>query len=414
MKAAMKAADFDIAVVGGGMVGASMALAAALGGLRVALLERNEPGRDWPQPGYDLRVSALTRASQVMLQNLGAWRHMQSMRITPYERMQVWDRQGSGEIRFDAADIGEPDLGHIVENRVIVAALWRELDAQPGVEFLAGKTVAGVEPGAPQARLLFEDGTDLSAQLLVAADGARSRLRELAGIGQHGRDYDQQAVVATVVAEYGNAATAWQRFMPHGPLALLPLERERFSIVWSTSPDEAQQLLELPPAQFEDRLTLASEGVCGRLQLDGERAAFPLRLQHANAYVRPGLALVGDAAHVIHPLAGQGVNLGLLDAGVLADVLMAARQAGEPLGGLAVLRRYERGRKGHNLAVQLAMDGFKHLFSNSNPGLSLMRNIGLGLANRLPAVRHGFERVALGRGIDLPSLARIHPDCRQL
>lgn len=411
MKAAMTATDFDIAVVGGGMVGASVALAAALAGLRVALLERKEPSRDWPQPGYDTRVSALTRASQVMLQNLGAWRHMQAMRVTPYERMRVWDRQGSGEIRFDAADIGEPDLGHIVENRVIVAALWRELDAQPGVEYLGGKTVRALELGSP-ARLLFEDGTDLSAQLLVAADGARSRLRELAGIGQHGRDYDQQAVVATVLAEQGNAATAWQRFMPRGPLALLPLERERFSIVWSTSPDEARELLELPRSQFDTRLTRASEGVCGRLQLDGERAAFPLRLQHANAYVRPGLALVGDAAHVIHPLAGQGVNLGLLDAGVLVDVLTAARQSGEPLGGMGVLRRYERGRKGHNLAVQYAMDGFKHLFSNSNPGLYLLRNLGLGLANRFPAMRHGFERVALGQGIELPSLARNHPDCR--
>lgn len=411
MSVARKALDFDIAVVGGGMVGASLALAAAGAGLRVALLERKEPERDWSQPGYDLRVSALTRASQVILQNLGAWRHMQAMRVTPYERMQVWERLGSGEIDFDAADIGEPDLGHIVENRVIVAALWRELDAQPGVEYLAGKTVRALELDSMQARLLFEDGSDLSAQLLVGADGARSRLRELAGIGHLGRDYDQQAVVATVLAEEGNAATAWQRFMPLGPLALLPLERERFSIVWSTSPEQARELLELPPPQFEARLTRASEGVCGRLSLDGERAAFPLRLQHANAYVRPGLALVGDAAHVIHPLAGQGVNLGLLDAAVLSDVLVAARQSGQPLGGLGVLRRYERGRKGHNLAVQFAMDGFKHLFSNSHPGLYLMRNLGLGLANRLPPVRHGFERVALGRGIELPSLARLHPEC---
>jgi len=406
----MKHADFDIAVVGGGMVGACAALAAARSGKRVALLERERPSLEWPQESFDLRVSALTRASQVTLQNLGVWQRMQQMRVTPYERMQVWDRRGIGEIRFDAADIGEPDLGHIVENRVIVAALWEALEDEPGVKTFFGRGLQDVDAASPLSRLLFDDGSELSAQLLVGADGARSRLRELAGIGLRGHDYDQKAVVATVRAERGNAGTAWQRFMPSGPLALLPLAREWFSIVWSTTPGEAEELLAISSARFNAQLTDASERCCGELMLEGGRAAFPLRLQHANAYVQPGLALVGDAAHVIHPLAGQGVNLGLLDAGVLVDVINAAADQHEPLGAMRVLRRYERARKGHNLAVQMAMDGFKHLFSNRNPALFVVRNAGLGLANRIAPLRHQFERVALGRGIELPSLARTHPD----
>ena len=402
---------FDIAVVGGGMVGASVALAAARAGFKVALLERQEPVLDWPQDSHDLRVSALTRASQVILQNLGVWSHMQRMRVTAYEAMQVWDRRGLGEIHFDAADIGEPDLGHIVENRVIVAALWREIGGQPGIEPFFGRDLSGVERSERGASLRFDDGSMLEAALLIGADGARSRLRELAGIGLAGRDYEQHALVATVEAEHGNAATAWQRFMPSGPLALLPMQDALFSIVWSTSPAQAQELLELPPQQFDERLTQASEGCCGGLHLMDGRATFPLRLQHASAYVQPGLALVGDAAHVIHPLAGQGVNLGLLDAGVLVDVLTEARERGEALGGFGVLRRYERARKGHNLAVQMAMDAFKHLFGNQNPALHLLRNLGLGLADHIPPLRHQFERVALGQGIELPSLARIRSDC---
>ena len=402
---------FDIAVVGGGMVGASVALAAARNGFRVALLERGEPPLEWRAESRDTRVSALTRVSQLILENLGAWAHMREMGVTAYEQMHVWERRGIGEIHFDAADIGEPDLGHIVENRVSVAALWRESRGEGGIEIFLDRELAALERGDGEAYLRFGDGGGLSAALLVGADGARSRLRELAGIGLAGRDYDQHAVVCTVRAAEGNAATAWQRFMPTGPLALLPLDEELFSIVWSTSPGRAAELLELTPEAFGARLTSASESCCGNLELQGERAAFPLRLQHANAYVQPNLALVGDAAHVIHPLAGQGVNLGLLDAGVLMDVLADARARGESLGGLGVLRRYERARKGHNLAVQMAMDAFKHLFGNQNPALYLFRNLGLGMAGRFPPLRRQFEKVALGQGVELPDLARIETDC---
>lgn len=400
-------ADYDIAVVGGGMVGASLALAAAREGFRVALLERAVPACDWPEDSHDLRVSALTRASQCMFENLAVWSAMCELRATPYERMRVWDQQGLGEIHFAAADLGEPDLGHIVENRVIVAALWRAIERQQGIDCHVGREIERIDLDGERPQLALDGGQRLTASLLVGADGARSRLRELAGIALHGHDYDQHALVATVRAEHGNAATAWQRFMPSGPLALLPMQRDLFSIVWSTSPEQAEALKGLSQQEFDAELSAASQYCCGQLSLLDGRAVYPLRLQKASTYIRPGLALVGDAAHVIHPLAGQGVNLGLLDMGVLLDVLIEARERAEPIGGFGVLRRYERARKGHNLAVQMAMDAFKQLFSNQNPALHLLRNLGLGLADRIPPLRRQFERVALGQGIELPSLGRV-------
>lgn len=402
--------SFDITVVGGGMVGAAFALAAAQQGFQVLLLERSEPSLDWPEDSYDLRVSALTRASQCILQNLGVWSEMVVQRITAYEAMQVWDQKGLGEIHFDAADLGEPDLGHIVENRTIVSALWQSVSAQDAIDIRIGTELQAIDRDNNQTRLTFADGSCIQTALLVGADGARSQVRELMAIASSGSDYHQHAVVATVRAEQGNSHTAWQHFMPAGPLALLPMDNDLFSIVWSTTPQQAEQLLEMPESEFNQQLTLASESRCGRLTLLGARAIFPLRMQRAESYVKPGVALMGDAAHVIHPLAGQGVNLGLLDAGALIDVLVDARSKRQGLGELGVLRRYERARKGHNLAVQTAMSAFKHLFSNQNPALHLIRNLGLGLADKLPPLRRQFERVALGQGVELPSLGRSGSD----
>jgi 2-octaprenylphenol hydroxylase len=398
-------AECDVAVVGGGMVGAALACALAQRGFATSLLEAREPPLEWDRASHDLRVSAITRASQQMLQNLGVWQRMADDRVTAYQHMHVWDRAGIGEIHFDATDLGEPDLGHIIENRVIVRALWQSF-AAAGVGVQTPARLMGLDASDDGASLTFDDGSRLNSGLVVGADGARSQVRNLAGIESRSEPYDQHAVVATVHAEKGNRSTAWQRFMRAGPLALLPLERDLFSIVWSTSPNEAERLCGLPEDEFNRLLTAASESRLGLLTVLGARAAFPLRLQHARSYVLPGLALVGDAAHVIHPLAGQGVNLGFLDAGALVDALVAGRERGSPPGALRSLRVYERSRRGHNTATQLAMDGFKHLFSNDSRVLSAVRNIGLGAAGRLGPLRRMFERVALGHGLELPSLSR--------
>lgn len=397
--------NVDVVVVGGGMVGAALACGLAQNGFSVALLEKHKPPMSWDAESFDLRVSAITRASQHLLQHLGAWDAIEKDRATAYEHMHVWDRTGLGEIHFDAADVSEPDLGHIIENRVIVRALWRQFDAL-GVSVIEAAGIDVMSTDDAGATLTLSDGRRISAQLVVGADGANSQVRTLAGIDTRGEPYDQHAVVATIRTELGNASTAWQRFMPNGPLALLPMLDDLVSIVWSTTPAEAERLCNLSESEFSQELTDTAEARLGRMSVVGERAAFPLRIQHAERYVQRGVALVGDAAHVIHPLAGQGVNLGFLDAGVLVDALVQGREHGRGIGSMATLRMYERGRKGHNTATQLTMDAFKHLFSNDSLLLSTVRNLGLGAAGRLPPLRRLFERIALGYGLELPKLAR--------
>ena len=396
----------DIIIVGGGMVGACMALAAAREGFQVTLLEPRQPSLDWTGDDFDIRVSALTRTSETILRNLDVWQGMQQRRVTAYENMHVWDRKGFGEVHFAAEDVGAPNLGHIVENRVIVASLWEQITHQANIKHMADVEIVSIEREGDQTKLIASNDDVLSASLVIGADGARSSVRELVGLTASTSSYDQEGVVCTVKAEQGNASTAWQRFMPTGPLALLPMNEEYFSIVWSTSPEQAQSLVNASEESFNLELTQASEAVCGKLSVVGERAAFPLRKLKAERYVLDGVALIGDAAHVIHPLAGQGVNLGFLDAAMLMDVLIEARAQRDSIGSMGVLRRYERARKGHNLVVQSAMDGFKHLFSNNNPALSLIRNLGLGVAHHVSPLRRQFERVALGEGVAVPSLGK--------
>ncbi|WP_457673694.1 UbiH/UbiF/VisC/COQ6 family ubiquinone biosynthesis hydroxylase [Thiolapillus sp.] len=402
----MSETAFDIVIAGGGMVGAALACALGERNFSVAVIERQAPVQDWPEGSHDIRVSAISRASQNIFSNLDAWPEMRRLGVTPYEQMVVWE-SGGAEIRFHAADIGEPDLGHIIENRVIQLALWRRMEQLEKVRIFCPASISAFQADETQPEVTLNDGRKLGARLVVAADGARSALREMAGISTGGWGYDQTAVVCTARAELGNQASCWQRFMPTGPLALLPMEKDLFSIVWSTSPAQARELLAMEADEFDAALTHASEQRLGRLSLMGERGAFPLRLQHAKAYIRPGLALVGDAAHVIHPLAGQGVNLGLLDMAELVDVLLRARDRNQPLGALPVLRRYERARKGENIAMQGAMDLFKRMFSNDLLPLKMVRNLGMSTANRLTPVRNLLIRNALGTFGDHPSLT--HP-----
>lgn len=396
--------DYDVAIAGGGMVGAALAAGLGLTGFRVALIEGREPQRQWPPEEVDLRVSALTRASQNILLNLGAWPAMVRRRVNPYRRMRVWDAGSGGVIQFDCDAIGEPDLGHIVENRVTQLALWERLEQLPPVELLCPARISGLDLERRQLRL--EDGRSLSAGLIVGADGRDSRIRDLAGIQVHGWAYDQHALVATVTPTGDHQETAWQRFLPAGPLAFLPLDDGRCSIVWSNRPEQAKRLLTLDEADFRAELAQAIEGQLGEISAVGPRALFPLRLQHAVPYVRAGLALVGDAAHAIHPLAGQGVNLGLLDAATLVQCLVTGRAPGRAPGHLRDLRQYERLRKGDNIAMLAAMDGFKRLFSNANPALGLLRGLGLRLADRVTPLNHAFMRRALGLEGELPDLAR--------
>jgi 2-octaprenylphenol hydroxylase len=389
-----------VLVVGAGMVGGALACALAGQGRRVALVE-SQPPAALPTDGFDLRVSALTRASEALLGRIGVWPGMAQRRVSPFREMYVWDAGSNGAIRFDAAEIGEPHLGHIVENRVTVAALEERIARLHQVDWHRPCRPLRLVFG-PSAVRLDLGGVELEAELVVAADGAASRVRELAGIPCPVMDYGQQGLVATVRTERAHRETAWQRFLPGGPLAFLPLVQGHSSIVWSVPPEQARELLALSDEQFCAVLTDAFEARLGRVEWVGPRAAFPLRRQHAQQYVQPRLALVGDAAHTIHPLAGQGVNLGLLDAAALAQVLDGLPDAGD----LRALRRYERWRRGHNLAVQALMDGFKWLFGVQGGAARVARGLGLAAADRAGPVKRMLMRQAMGLDGDLPDLAR--------
>lgn len=397
---------FDVLVVGGGMVGAAFALASAGLGLRVGVVEARLPQREWPKGHVDLRVSALSRASQRILEGLGAWERILELGASPYRRMYVWDGVGGAAITFDGADLGEPDLGHIIENRVTQLALWERLERATGVTLIAPASITDLDRGSGCPRLVLGDGRILQARLLVGADGRDSLIRSLAGIPTQGWDYDQQAIVATVRPERWHQETAWQCFLPTGPLALLPLGDGRCSIVWSVADCRAQELLALDDRGLSEALTQASEQRLGAIRLEGPRVALGLRLQHAERYVEPGLALIGDAAHAIHPLAGQGVNLGFLDAIELANALSLALERRRDIASLWTLRRYERARRGDNLTMLLAMDGFKRAFGSRLAPLMAARGLGLTLTDRLQPLKRLFMARALGLGAHLPPLVR--------
>jgi 2-octaprenylphenol hydroxylase len=399
--------DYDLIIAGGGMVGSALACALGQSELRIALLE----GAPWdqfrPSTTLDSRVSAISRASQRIFAAVGAWDAMTAWRISPFRDMRVWDAGGFGEIHFDSAEIGEPLLGWIIENRVIQWALLERAQQLPAVELCCPLALDSAQPlDGHRWQVRLTDGREWTTRLLVGADGAQSKVRRLAAINAGGWDYDQKAVVANVRTSEPHQETAWQRFLPSGPLAFLPLADGCCSIVWSTSPEQADTLLATDDATFCQALGDAVDGRLGSILEVGPRGAFPLRLQHAHQYVKPGLALIGDAAHVVHPLAGQGVNLGLLDAATLAEVILDANAVGQDVGAFNVLRRYERWRKADNLLMLGIMDGFKRLFGTSLPPIPLLRNIGLTLTDTARPLKNLIARRAMGLEGDLPQLAR--------
>jgi 2-octaprenylphenol hydroxylase len=390
----------NVLVVGAGPVGLTFAALLAAGPaaerLRVRVIDAQGPP-EWSAERMDLRVYALSRASQHAFERLGVWSEMRARRASPYRRMRVWEGElgGSGSLEFDAAEIGEPDLGHIVEDNLIRERLSRVLLERAGVELRFGTTLEALENSSSGVRVKLTSGETMSATLVVGADGSNSRVRALAEISAHEQGYGQQAIVAHVASAVPHAETAWQRFLPGGPLAFLPLADGRSSIVWSLPSAEAEALLAAEDAQFVEALQKASGRVLGTLELSSPRAAFPLVLVRAHDYCRTGVALVGDAAHCVHPLAGQGMNLGLADAVCLADTLSTACVAGEHIGDLRVLDRYVRVRKGANLAMQIAFDALNRLFRLDEWAMPL-RKLGLAAVDGVPAVKRLLMRRALG------------------
>jgi 2-octaprenylphenol hydroxylase len=403
----------DVAIVGGGMVGACLAALLARRGVvpaeRLVLIESRLPPRPAPDDEIDLRVSALSRASERILQACGAWPAISSARACAYERMCVWDESarpdGTGAIEFDCAALGQPNLGHIVENRRIQWELLQQARAA-GVRVVQSQ-VKGLDRAARALGIELAEGPRIEAALVVAADGADSPTRRLMGIETRHHAHEQQAVVSHITTAQAHRSTAWQRFLATGPIALLPLYDGRSSIVWTTTAEAAARLVALGEEDFCGAVERACDAVLGPVIRCGRRASFPLRSSHALAYVEPRFALVGDAAHAVHPLAGQGVNLGFLDCAALAEVLAEARAQGDDPGDLKCLRRYERWRKGENLLMLAALDGLNRLFSNSSEAVGVIRRAGLTLVNRAEPVKTLFMKRAMGLAGDLPRLALV-------
>ncbi|MFN3579741.1 MAG: FAD-dependent monooxygenase [Pseudomonas sp.] len=411
--------QFDLIVVGAGMVGATLALALADTPLNIAVVDTIALDQPASEPtttsGYDPRVSALSAASERIFRQLGVWPLIARQPHCAYRQMCVWDAEGTGEIRFDSQVLGEQRLGHIVENHRVQHALLERL-GQTRISLLGGQQVHGLVREEQLWRLNMADGSKLTAPLIVAADGGRSRIRELAGFGMREWDYLHHALVTTVRTAEPHQQTAWQRFLPTGPLAFLPLQDvadgHYCSIVWSLLPEAAERIAELPEEAFCAELELALEGRLGRVLASDPRHCIPLRQRHAKDYVMPGLALIGDAAHTIHPLAGQGVNLGLLDAAELNDVLRAALLRGDNLADLQVLQQYERRRMGANLGMMAAMEGFERLFHADALPLRWARNLGMSWLNQQDTLKSALVRRAMGLEGKLPSLA-LNPDLEQ-
>jgi 2-octaprenyl-3-methyl-6-methoxy-1,4-benzoquinol hydroxylase/2-octaprenylphenol hydroxylase len=387
----------DVAVVGGGMVGAATALALARAGFATALLEARAPAPWSVQDEVDLRVVGLAPSSIALLDELGVWTSIRTSRSSPYAQMHVWDAASGAAIHFDAAQQDRDLLGYIVENNLVQWQLWQALESA-GVRRLCPAQVSGYEVLEDRVQLTLRDAEaeTISARLLVAADGAASPLRAMAGIETHGRDYAQRGVVAHVTTERAHQGTAWQRFLDTGPLALLPLADGRSSIVWSLPEAEAQRVLALDDQAFFDELGVASDFRLGRITGATARAAFPLRLQLAETYQAERFVLLGDAAHAVHPLAGQGVNLGLRDVVELRNTLVAARDAGSDVAAPHVLRRYARRRRSADTMDALGFDALARIYAWQAPPLIAARGLGVRLIDKLSPIKRRLAEHAAG------------------
>ena len=395
---------YDVVVCGSGVVGATLACLLADAGLQVALVDgiARHPARDEP---WDLRTYSLTPASRRILTAAGAWPRLDRARIAPYHGMQVWDAARGGAIDFDAAANGRAVLGYIVEQSNLLHALASALQAQPRVTMVTG-VVETLLPGTDAVNVQLNGGRGLQARVVAACDGADSPLRELVGIEVDVRDYTQHAVVANVRTERPHGGIARQCFLADGPLAFLPLPDPTWSsVVWSTSDEQATRALAEDEAGFREEHGAAFAHTLGRIEQTSRRLRFPLRWRHARQYGAERVVLAGDSAHLMHPLAGQGLNVGLLDAAVLAECVSRAGTSAlrHPR---AILRRYERRRRAEVLLMLEATDRLCRLFAHPHPAVAWLRSAGLDLTNRAGLVKRLLMTHAMGDGGDLPDIAR--------
>lgn len=400
--------DYDVVIIGGGIVGLSFANELAGSDFTVAVIERNasKPVTETP----DSRVSAINPFALTRYVRSGVLQSSLSTRICAYEKMFVWDFSGAGQVEFNSAETGYAELGAIVENRVMQQMLLENVSRAENINYYCPEEISSIhytcddkqtatepvtEP-ATETVIELSSGQSITTKLLVGADGVSSRVRKIASIPQSNHSYQQHGLVCNVSTSESHQNTAWQCFLTTGPLAFLPLYNGQSSIVWSLDDTEALRIQSLDETAFRAALAEASEYRLGDIVDCSERLSFPLSHGHAENYVKPGLALIGDAAHHIHPLAGQGANLGIADAAALSKIIMDARQLDRNWASLHTLKKYQRQRKGENRLMEMSMTGFKNLFGNDNPFLSEIRNAGLSLVDHLPVLKYRIIKQALG------------------
>lgn len=407
----MSVVKSDIAIAGGGMAGMTLALAFAKAGLSVCLVDRLSPA-ELSSEAFDGRVSALAYSSVRMMRALDLWRLMET-HAQPITQILVNEGRRNGRalpfsLHFDHHEIGEP-LGQIVENRHIRQALLAAIADQPNLRFISGVAVNRLTVDEQDAVMELSGGTDIVAKLVVAAEGRDSALRDAQGIGTVAWDYDQLGLVTTVEHEYPHGGVAYEQFLPAGPFAILPMTANRSSLVWTETTSEARRLLTLAPADFAAELAARFGTHLGEIVAAGPVWSYPLKLQLARGYVKPRFALVGDAAHTIHPLAGQGFNLGLKDVAALAECVLDAARVGTDYGDEIVLRRYERWRRFDSTVLAAVTDSMNRLFSNDILPLRLVRDLGLGIVDQIAPLRRILMRHAGGDLGTLPRLLRGEP-----
>ena len=396
--------EYQVVIVGGGLIGLTIGRALGGAGIATAVVDR-EQAAAMVEPGFDGRVSALAAASRAVFEGLGVWPRL-APDVQAIREIRVSDGDSPLFVHYDKREVGAEALGYIVENRWIRRALIEAVAALGGVRLLGGRTVTGLERGADRARLVLDDGRTLDAALVVAADGRGSPVRALAGIDALQVAYDQIGIVATIAHARPHRGIAQERFLPAGPFAILPMTGARSSIVWTERADVARRILALSRPDFEIGLRARFTDYLGDLAVEGPVFSYPLTLTLAHSYALDRLALAGDAAHAIHPIAGQGLNLGIRDAAALAEVIVDATRLGLDPGATTLLARYTRWRRADNFAMLAVTDGLNRLFSNDFPPLRLARRAGLAAVNRMPALKRRLMRHAMGELGDRPRLSR--------
>lgn len=405
----MKHLSADLAIIGAGIVGLTLANLCAQQGLKVLVLEKNkenkEPRHFALSSEFDLRCFAISPGAKTLFESIGIWENLAKNRISPYDRMTVWDGMGFGEITFDANEISAPCLGYIIENNVLMNALWQATKENENITLIFNSTPTDLSFADEKARLTLEildekndpETLSLTTELIIGAEGANSWIRNIIRIETTTDDYQQHALVANIRTELPHQKTAWQRFLPQGPLAFLPLtEPHTSSIVWTSTPTVTEENLNNSTEAFCDNLSQAFDHRLGKVALLSERKSFPLRMLHAKHYIKERIALVGDAAHVIHPLAGQGLNLGLQDAAALSSVIISAFKRNCNIGDYLVLRKYERQRRGQVSQMITAMKIFKELFCSRSSVFTVLRSLGLNATHsKIPFLKKRFMKAAM-------------------